>query len=206
MDSLFWSIVRSLSRGRLTRIDDSGVVQLVQMQLSENETRDSTPRLAEYGFQSNPPAGSDAVAVFLAGKRSNGIVIACGSQQYRMRGLKSGEVALSDNIGQSVYLTASGIVVNGGGNPVLVTDTPTITLDSPTVHCTGNLNVDGNITGQKEISDHGNKSMSGMRSTYNSHTHPVANVQSGGSTVTSNPPNQPQLDAANDPNINDPDA
>ncbi|MFP4891219.1 phage baseplate assembly protein V [Paraburkholderia sp. EG304] len=206
MDSLFWSIVRSLSRGRLTRVDDKGSVQLVQMQLSENETRDATPRLAEYGFQSNPPAGSDAVAVFLAGKRSNGVVIACGHQQYRMRGLASGEVAISDNKGQSVYLSAAGIVVNGGGLPMKITNTPQVTVDTPTAHFTGDINADGNITSGKsitaknDISDQGgSKSMSGMRATYNSHTHAVTNVQGGSSTVTTNVPNQLQRDAANDP-------
>ncbi|WP_233873575.1 phage baseplate assembly protein [Paraburkholderia adhaesiva] len=69
----------SLGRGRIRRVDDSGAAQRIQVQLSKNETRDTTPRLAEYGFQSNPPAGSDAVAVFLGGNRSNGVVIACGS-------------------------------------------------------------------------------------------------------------------------------
>lgn len=190
-------MVRSLGRGRLTRIDDSGATQLVQVQLSQNETRDRTPRLAEYGFQSNPPAGSDAVAVFIGGNRSNGVVIACGSQQYRMRNLASGEVAISDNRGQSVYLTASGIVINGGGLPVKVTNTPEITLDAPTVHCTGNVNVDGNVTsGQSitaanDVSDQGgSKSMSGMRATFNEHTH--SGTDSDGDSFTTNRPNQQQ--------------
>jgi phage baseplate assembly protein V len=198
-DSLYWSVMRSLGRGRLTGIDDSGPVQRVQMQQSQNETRDTTPRLAEYGFQSFPPPGCDAVALFLGGERSNGLVIACNSQQYRFRNLTTGEVCISDDKGQSVYLSASGITVNGGGKPVTVTNTPTVTLDAPTVKCTGNLQVTGNITSgasitaANNVSDQGGaKSMSGMRATYNSHTHPVTSVQSGGSTVTSNPPNQPQ--------------
>jgi phage baseplate assembly protein V len=187
--SSFWSLVRSLGRGRLTRVDDSGPAQLVQMQLSQNETRDTTPRLAEYGFQSSPPAGSDAVAVFLAGNRTNGVVIACGNQQYRMRNLASGEVAISDNRGQSVYLTASGIVINGGGLPMKLTNTPQVTVDTPLMHCTGNVTADGDITDNVKTQSH---SMANGRQIYNSHTHPVTQVQGGGSTVTSNPPNQPQ--------------
>ena len=197
MEGLFWSMVRSLGRGRLTRVDDSGPVQLVQMQLSQNETRDGTPRLADYGFQSNPPEGSDAVALFLAGNRSNGVVIACGSQQYRMRNLASGEVAISDNRGQSVYLSASGIVINGGGLPLKITNTPEITADSPLMHCTGNLAVDGNITSEMnitaagEIADHGGtKSMSGMRATFNGHDH--NGEDSHGDSFVTDPPNQQQ--------------
>jgi phage baseplate assembly protein V len=191
MGSLFWSLVRSLGRGRLTRIDDSGPVQLVQMQLSQSETRDSTPRLAEYGFASNPPANADAVAVFLGGDRTNGVVIACGHQQYRMRGLATGEVSISDNKGQSVYLSAAGIVVNGGGLPVKITNTPEITNDSPILHCTGNIQCDGNIRAAGDITDNCNtntESMATGRRTYDVHTHDVAQVQGGQSTIKSNPP------------------
>ncbi|WP_233854176.1 phage baseplate assembly protein V [Paraburkholderia sp. HD33-4] len=189
MSPTFWSLVRSLGRGRLTRVDDGGPCQLVQMQLSQTETRDATPRMAEYGFESNPPAGADAVAVFLAGNRTNGVVIACGHQQYRMRGLTTGEVAISDNKGQSVYLSAAGIVVNGGGLPMKFTNTPQVTVDTPLMHCTGNITADGDITDNIKTQSH---SMAQGRAIYNGHTHPVKQVQSGGSTVTSDPPNQPQ--------------
>jgi phage baseplate assembly protein V len=195
MQSLFWSLVRSLGRGRLTRVDDSGPVQLVQMQLSQNETRDSTPRLCEYGFSSNPPAGSDAVAVFLAGNRINGVVIACGHQQYRMRGLASGEVAISDNRGQSVYLSAAGIVVNGGGLPIKLTNTPEITADSPLMHCTGNIECDGNIAAAGDILDNSGtnaQSMAASRRIYDIHGHDVPSVQGGNDTVRSDPPTPQQ--------------
>jgi phage baseplate assembly protein V len=194
MQSQFWSLVRSLGRGRLTRVDDGGAVQLVQMQLSQSETRDKTPRVAEYGFSSNPPDGTDAVAVFLGGDRTNGVVIACGHQQYRMRGLASGEVCVSDNKGQSVYLSASGIVVNGGGNPVTITNTPKITADSPLMHCTGNIQCDGNIAAAGDILDNSGtnaQSMAASRRTYDIHWHDVPNVQGGDSTARSDPP-QPQ--------------
>ncbi|MEX3690827.1 phage baseplate assembly protein V [Paraburkholderia sp. BR14263] len=189
MENLFWSLVRSLGRGRLTRVDDSGPTQLVQMQLSANETRDHTPRLAQYGFQSNPPAGSDAIAVFFGGDRTNGAVIACGNQEYRVKGLATGEVCISDNRGQKVYLTQAGIVIDGGGLPMRFTNSPQATLDIPTVHCTGDLNVDGNVTSGKSVTaaqdvadQGGTKTMAGMRETFDGHDH---DVPQGG--VTSNP-------------------
>lgn len=194
MHSQFWSLVRSLGRGRITRVDDSGPVQFVQLQLSQSETRDKTPRLVEYGFQSNPPDGTDAVGVFLAGDRTNGVVIACGSQQYRVRGLASGEVCISDNRQQSVYLSASGIVVNGGGHPVTITNTSEITADSPLMHCTGNIQCDGNIAAAGDILDNSGtnaQSMAASRHTYDVHWHEVPNVQGGNGTARSNPP-QPQ--------------
>lgn len=191
MQSQFWSLVRSLGRGRISRVDDSGPVQLVQMQLSQGETRDNTPRLVEYGFQSNPPEGSDAIAVFLAGDRTNGVVIACGNQSFRVRNLASGEVCVSDNRGQSVYLSAGGIVVNGGGHPVTITNTPEITADSPLMHCTGDIQCDGAIRAAGDITDNCNStgaSMAHGRQVYDVHTHDVTKVQGGDSTIKSNPP------------------
>jgi phage baseplate assembly protein V len=195
MESLFWSLVRSLGRGRLTRVDDTGPAQLVQMQLSQNETRDKTPRLSEYGFQSNPPSGSDAVALFIGGDRTNGVVIACGHQRFRVRNLAAGEVCVSDDKGQSVYLSAAGIVVNGGGLPVTITHAPEVTADTPLLHCTGDIDCDGNIRAARDILDNSGTNahtMAGMREVYDGHTHAVPNIQGGDGTATSNPPNQQQ--------------
>jgi len=203
MNNLFWMIVRALGRGRLSSVDDAGPVQTVQAQLSQSELRDATPRLAEYGFHSNPPPGADAVLVFMGGDRTQGVVIACGHQKYRMKGLASGEIALCDDLGQTVYLTRSGIVVKGAGLPMVITDAPQITLDTPLVKATGDVEIAGNLTVTKNIvSDQnitatgdvadagGTKTMAGMRAVYNGHEHPVANVAGGSSTINSNPPTQ----------------
>ncbi|WP_197520270.1 phage baseplate assembly protein domain-containing protein, partial [Paraburkholderia tropica] len=73
---------------------------------------------AEYGLTSNPPSGTLAVIGFKNGDRNDGIVIATSNAKFRMTGLATGEVAIHDDKGQSVYLSAAGIVVNGGGNPI----------------------------------------------------------------------------------------
>lgn len=195
MKSAFWSLVRSLGRGRLTRVDDSGPVQLVQLQLSQNETRDKTPRVAEYGFQSYPPDGADGIAVFLGGERTNGVVIACGHQQYRIRNLTHGEVCISDDKGQRVYLSSTGIVVNGGGHPVTITNAPEVTADTPLMRCTGNIECEGSIVAAGDITDNSGttaQSMATMRALYDVHDHEVPGVQRGGDTVTSKGPHPQQ--------------
>jgi phage baseplate assembly protein V len=235
MVNVFWMLVRALGRGRINSVVDSGPVQALQLQLSQSEIRDGTPRLAEYGFHSNPPPGSDAVLVCLGADRTHGVVIACGHQKYRMTGLETGEVALADDLGQTVYLTRTGIVIKGAGLPMLVTDTPKITLDTPLVKATGDVEVDGNVTVHKDlivdqnvtatenitsttgnivadvgsitavagnigatignivaggdIADQGGaKTLAGMRTVYNEHTHEVTSVENGPHTVTSNEP------------------
>jgi phage baseplate assembly protein V len=167
-----------VGRGRIRVVDDTQAVQRVQVQLGADEIKDGAPRLSEYGFQSNPPPGADAVVVFLAGERTNGVVVATGHQQYRMKLLKSGEVAISDNKGQHVYLSENGIRIDGGALPIQITNAPTLLVDIPAVTMTGSLHVEGLITGDTdivaggEVKDQGGaKSMSGMRSIYNAHHH-----------------------------------
>lgn len=175
---LWRRVLLTIGRGRISSVLDSGQVQRVQVKAGADETIDGVPRLAEYGFQSNPPVDSDGILLFLAGDRSNGVVIACGSQKYRMRGLQTGEVAISDDKGQSVYLSAAGIVVNGGGLPINITNSPFIEFDAPQAAFTGSVLIAGdlrsnsNIVANGDISDQsGAKSMATMRSEYNSHTH-----------------------------------
>lgn len=132
-----------VGRGRVSFVNDAGPVQLVQVRLNAAEMADATPRLAEYGFQSNPPTGSDGVLLFLSGDRSNGVVIATGSQTYRMRGLASGEVAISDDKGQSVYLSAAGIRIDGGGLPISISNTPHLTATADTITLNGDTTING---------------------------------------------------------------
>jgi len=120
--------------GRLTLTDDTGsTVQKLQARFGQLELRDGIPRLAEFGFASNPPPGSDCAAVFVNGDRSNGVVIATGNQLYRLKGLATGDAALYDSRGQSVWLTANGIVINGNGLPMTLNNVPTITMPDTTL-------------------------------------------------------------------------
>lgn len=171
IQKLYTRLFDAIGRGRVTLTDDSGGTQSAQVVLGPLETRDAVPRLAEYGFTSNPPEDTDAVMICLGGDRSRGIIIATGHQTYRLKGLQTGEVALYDDLGQKVYLTRTGIVIDGAGLPVKITNTPSITNDSPVTHCTGDLNVDGSIVAQGDISDHGIKTMAGMRAVFDTHDH-----------------------------------
>jgi phage baseplate assembly protein V len=187
-----WMVV---GRGKITNVDDSGPIQVVQIKLGADEVRDRTRRVVEYGLAGNPPDGTDGVMICIGGDRSNGVVIATNHQPSRMTGLRPGEVAIYDNQGQSVYLTRGGIVVNGAGLPLTVNNTPTVTVNASTkvMLNTPELDVSGQIKAGGDVTDNaasGGKSMAQMRSIYDSHGHPVPNVQSGSATITTNPPNQ----------------
>lgn len=166
-------VLLAIGWGRVTFSDDSQSAQLLQVKLNDAETRDNTPRLAEFGLTSRPPAGADVVLVFMGGDRSKGIVIATGDQASRPRNLVIGETMLYDLWGKSIHLTESGgIIVEAGGAPVTVNNATTVTVHASTrvVLDTPQLSVTGDIVAGGNITDHV-RSMAADRALYNVHNH-----------------------------------
>jgi phage baseplate assembly protein V len=192
-------VLQAMGRGRVTAVNDGGVVQMLQVQLNPLETIDNVPRLAEFGLTSNPPDGASVAMMFIGGDRSNGVVVATGDQKSRPTGLLSGETMVYNLVGIKIYLSKAGLSIDGAGLPVSVSNTPTVTvtagqcvvLDTPLVHATQNLQVDGSITAGQDITDNasaGGKSMAVMRQDHDEHGHPVTGIQSGSSSVVSGTP------------------
>lgn len=183
-------VLLSLARALVTTVNDAGGVQMMQVKLNALETRDNTPRISEFGHASNPPVGSDAIVCFLGGDRSNGVVLGTVHQLSRPKGLAPGETMLYSQDGKSVYLTAGGgIVVDAKGQAVTVNNATTVTINAatkvrmvtPMLECTGDI-IDNAGTNAH--------TMAQMRAIYNGHTHPIVNVQTGGSTINTNAPSQ----------------
>lgn len=174
-------ILLMMARGTITLVDDSKTVQTMQVRVNGLELIPDLPRFAEFGFTSNPPSGTQAVIASKNGDRNDGIVIATSNAKYRLVGLSTGEVAIHDDKGQSVYLSASGIVVNGGGNPITLTNTPKVRAETARFECTGDIVDNCDTTG---------RSMAGDRVIFDGHNHQVKNVQGGSSTITSEVPTQ----------------
>lgn len=153
IERLYRRLMLLIGIGKITTGNDGGVVQRLQVQLGADEVHDNLPRLAEFGFTSMPPPGSDAVLAFLQGNRSSGIVIATGNQTFRLKNLATGEVALYDAFGKYVKLSQTGIVVEAAGQSVTVNDastvtvnaTTSVTINSPATKITGTLEVDGAV-------------------------------------------------------------
>lgn len=189
-ERLFRRIQMLFGRGRVSQVNDTGTVQTMQVQMSDLETSDNRIRMAEFGFTSNPPAGSDALVMSVAGDRGASAVIATNHQPSRPKGLQPGETMLFSQDGKYVYLTASGgISIFANGQPVNVSGATTVTItasteiiaDTPIFKCTGDI-IDNCDTNEHTIAD--------MRAISNEHTHPVPEVEGGGDTVQSDPPNQ----------------
>ena len=145
IERIYRAALLAFGRGRVTVVDDTGPVQKLQVKLGPLEIIDGMPAPHDYGFTSNPPVGSDVLVNFVGANRTNGVVVAIGSQSYRMKNLESGEVAIYDKLGQSVHLTAAGIVIMSAGLPI------TINGD---IQLNGSLNATGDIVADGISLDH----------------------------------------------------
>jgi phage baseplate assembly protein V len=180
----------TVRRGKIALVNDSGVVQTVQLPPSGLETRDNLMRMAEYGLASNPPEGTDAVILYVGGDQSNGAVVGTNHQGTRPIDLQSGETQLFNGpAGTSVYLSNGAIIVNANGQQVEVNGATTVTINAATevLMQTPLLKVTGDILDNCNTNT---RTVAGMRSVANGHTHKVVNVQGGSSTIESNPPDQ----------------
>lgn len=144
-----------IARGRISQSDDSGVIQTLQVPLTPLETP-NLKRVAEFGLASWPPDGTDAIAVFIAGDRSNGVVLGTHNLKARMKMLHKGEAALHDASGPGgapgkwvwLKLAGGGIEIEAHGEPIVINHASAITVNPPAGGATAvTLNTGGgNIT------------------------------------------------------------
>jgi phage baseplate assembly protein V len=119
---------RMLMRVVLKLVDDDSKMQAHQVEAYDGLVRDQVERVQNYGFTSVPFPGAEGIGLSIGGSTNHMIVIGIDDRRYRMKGMAGGEVAVYDHLGQSVHLTAEGIVVKGAGLPIVFEDTPSITF------------------------------------------------------------------------------
>lgn len=133
----------------------------IQVKIQDAETPPNVDRVELYGFNHWPLEGCQAYINFPSGDRSYGIAVIVGDRRYQLA-LVQGEVAINDDLGQKVHLTRSGIVIDGAGLPITLTNAPKVRIESPLLEVTGQI---------KDLCDSTGKTMAGMRTIYNGHTH-----------------------------------
>lgn len=158
-----------VNRAVIVMVNDSLKIQGVQVNLMDGVTRDGVERFQNYGYTSNPHPGAEAIVVSIGGNQDHGIAIAVDDRRYRFTGLREGEVALYDDLGQKVYLTRDGIVIDGAGLPMNIVNVPHTKM-SGSLSVEGDINSGANVIAQGDVFDHGTKSTSNMRVVYNGHT------------------------------------
>ena len=168
-------------------MNDSGATQSVQYQTPLEVA--SAHRLAEFGFSSGLPAGTDVVLAFLGGDRSSPVVIATNHQGFRHADLQPGETVVYNQWGLYVHLTENGISVDAKGQDVTVNNAKnlTATATEQVKLITPKLLVTGDVIDNCETND---KTLKQLRDAYNDHDHEVKGVEQGNDAITSEKPGE----------------
>ncbi|HGY5200600.1 MULTISPECIES: phage baseplate assembly protein domain-containing protein [Klebsiella/Raoultella group] len=180
-------IASMLGVGRVTAMQDTGGTQSVQYQTPLEVA--SAHRLAEFGFSSGLPVGTDVVLAFLGGDRSNPVVIATNHQGYRHSDLSPGETVMYNQWGLYIQLTEDGISIDAKGQDVTVNNAKnlTATATEQVKLITPKLLVTGDVIDNCETND---KTLKQLRDAYNDHDHEVKGVEQGNDAVTSEKPGE----------------
>lgn len=160
-----------VARAVLGLVNDAAKLQAVQVTLQAGVVRDKVERFQQYGMTSVPLPGAEGIALAVGASTDHTVVINVDDRRYRLTGLQGGEVALYDDLGHKVYLTRTGIVIDGAGQQVLMQNLTKLRVEAG-IESTGPI---------KDLCDTGGKTMDEMRTIYNGHNHPESNTP-GGST------------------------
>jgi len=106
-------VANSIARAVIQNVSDSTKMQMLQLGVLEGETVDDCERFQEYGFNSVPLTGAEAVVIFPNGDRGHPLVVAVDDRRYRPTDLESGQSALYDTTGTRVLMADDGTVLVG---------------------------------------------------------------------------------------------
>lgn len=138
-----WNRLRGiLTRGAVTRVDDSAPVQRVQVRFLGDRVSSGVERFQDFGLSSVPmPEDAtglpEAVLGAVAANADHFVTLGLIDRRHRPTGLKDGETILYNAHDVRLYLKDDG---------TLLIEAPTkVTVDAPAVHVLHDLQVDGNV-------------------------------------------------------------
>ena len=141
-----FNTVRQGFRGKVARVQAGGGVQKIQVEGLDGETVQDLEHAENFGFTSNPPAGSDCVVVPLGGKTSHGIIVTTTNGAYRITGLSDGETAVYNADGAKMVLK-KGRVIEIDCDKLNIKAPSGVNITSEKVECSAVLTAQGQING-----------------------------------------------------------
>ena len=141
-----FNTVRQAFRGKVARVQAGGGVQKIQVEGLDGETVQDLEHAENFGFTSNPPAGSDCVVVPLGGKTSHGIIVTTTNGAYRITGLSDGETAVYNADGAKIVLK-KGRVIEIDCDKLNIKAPSGVNITSAKVECSAVLTAQGQING-----------------------------------------------------------
>lgn len=141
-----FNTIRQGFRGKVARVQAGGGVQKIQVEGLDGETVQDLEHAENFGFTSNPPAGSDCVVVPLGGKTSHGIIVTTTNGAYRITGLSDGETAVYNADGAKMVLK-KGRVIEIDCDKLNIKAPSGVNITSEKVECSAVLTAQGQING-----------------------------------------------------------
>lgn len=102
-------ILLSVAHGLIEATKDDGPIQLVQATFLADETKNDVRKMHHFGFSSNAPAGSELIAVSVAGNREAAVIIASENREFRHKGLDEGDAIIYNKNGKLIHLKGDNI-------------------------------------------------------------------------------------------------
>jgi phage gp45-like len=164
IDRLYRRIMMAVAPVQIATTDDTGPILKAQIQVHNSpETIDNVGIQNIYGIHSRPPPGTDATALFIAGQRSNPIIVATGEQKSRPRQYKPGEVGIYTDEGDNLKFNRDKAVALTAGNSAAINTkaatikgSDTVTLDSPITTATKDIKALGKVDASGGFFQNGN--------------------------------------------------
>lgn len=149
--------IRQAFRGVIGLVNAASAVQMVQGDALAGETGRDDELFQHYGYTSNPPRGTMKVVLPMGGKTSHGIIIATEHGAYRLKELKTGEVAIYTDEGDRIVLKRGRLIevttetFRLNTKVMEVNAEIKVDFNTPMVTASDQLTVEKNITGNGTI-------------------------------------------------------
>lgn len=131
-------LINVLTRGVVALANSASKLQTLQMRLTAGEVKDGMEHLEPYGFTSCPHEGAEALAGFMGGDRSHGVVIVVSDRRYRIQELEPGEVAIYTDEGDKVHFKRGRVIAVETGT-LNITATDSVNFNTPKITQTGQI-------------------------------------------------------------------
>lgn len=160
------SLANVAARARVLLANAAAKLQTLQVRLLAGEIKDGMEHFEPFGFTAVPQADAEAIALFLGGDRSHGVIIAVGDRRYRVTDLSPGESAMYNAAGHKLVLYQDRAELIAPR--VVVKAAEEVFLDTPLVRAAGRIEAAADVVDNASA---GGRSMAHMRSVYDGHTH-----------------------------------
>ena len=169
-------IMNLVSRGFITFSNSASKCQTLQIKMSGGEQKSDVEHIEPYGFTSRPLDGAEAVALFLDGDKSHGVILVAGDRRYRIKSLKPGEVAIYTDEGDYIIFNRKNeINVKTKKFTVNADDTIELNTKNLVVNASSGTNFDTPLLKSTGEIEDKTSTISNIRTTYNGHTHNETN-------------------------------